>query len=338
MSTIFCVHNLSFLTAFQEETDVTIKEAHYIYTIYQERSFSRAAARLFMSQPALSTIVRRVEHELGIRIFDRSTIPLTLTESGKIFIEAARKIGDVDTDLTKRLNDMKTEKAGHLSIGGSSFFCSYVLSEKIGEFRQICPGVRIDLYESNIDILKQRISANELDLIMETAVYPEDGLHTSMVREEDIILGVPKHFSVNEDLAHARMTDQVIRYHSPALPPNERVSLAPFKDLPFIFLRSGNDLYRRGMEMCQKADFRPNVVIYLDQMLTAHNIASRGVGCLFLRSWMIPYLTGTDTLYYYAIDDTLARRPVYFAWKKDRYITRAMREFLKLNEVIVPEE
>ena len=68
---------------------MTIKEAHYIYTIYQEKSFSRAAARLFMSQPALSAIVRRVEREFGIRIFDRSTIPLTLTESGKVYYTSA---------------------------------------------------------------------------------------------------------------------------------------------------------------------------------------------------------------------------------------------------------
>lgn len=91
---------------------MTIKEVHYIYTICRERSFSKAAARLYMSQPALSTIVRRVERELGVRIFDRSTIPLTLTESGRIFIEAAQKIGDVDSDMMNRLQDIKMQQSG----------------------------------------------------------------------------------------------------------------------------------------------------------------------------------------------------------------------------------
>ncbi len=312
---------------------MTIKELHYIHMIYQEKSFSKAASRLYMSQPALSTIVRRVERELGIRIFDRSTIPLTLTESGRIFIEAARRIGDVDMDMMNQLSDMKTMHSGHLSIGGSSFFCSYVLSEKIGEFRKLFPGIRIDLYESNIDVLKERILANELDLIMETAVFPEDGMKTCKVREEDIILGVPKQFPVNGALAHARYTDLMIRRHQPELPPNPPVSLKYFESYPFIFLRRGNDLYSRGMEMCKNAGFRPNVVIYLDQMLTAHNIAAQGVGCVFLRSWMIPHLSGTDSLYYYAIDDALAVRHVYYAWKKGRYITKAMREFLQLSNV-----
>ncbi|MBQ7534001.1 MAG: LysR family transcriptional regulator [Stomatobaculum sp.] len=316
---------------------MTIKEVHYVYTIYRERSFSQAAARLYMSQPALSTIVRRVERELGVRIFDRSTIPLTLTESGRVFIEAAQKIGDVDSDMLNRLQDIKSQQSGHLSIGGSSFFCSYVLSEKIGEFRNLFPGIRIDLYESNIDILKERIIANELDLIMETAIFPEDGLNTCQVREEEIILGVPKRYEINETLQNCRLTDQMIRKSSPDLPDVERVSLEHFKDLPFIFLRSGNDLYHRGMEMCRNAGFRPNIAIYLDQMLTAHNIAARGNECLFLRSWMLPYLTSTDTLYYYLIDDSLSRRPVYFAWKKGKYITVAMREFLKLNGVDLPE-
>ena len=51
-----------------------------------------------------------------------------------------------------------------------------------------------------------------------------------------------------------------------------------------------------------------------------------------------PYLTDTDSLYYYLIDDSLSQRPVYFAWKKGKYITRAMREFLRLNNVELPEE
>ena len=317
---------------------MTIKKINYIYTICREKSFSKAAARLYMSQPALSTIVRRVERELGVRIFDRSTIPLTLTESGRIFIDAAQKIGDVDSDMMNRLQDIKMQQSGHLSIGGSSFFCSYVLSEKIGEFQKLYPGIRIDLYESNIDILKGRIFANELDLIMETAVFPEDGLSTCQVKEEEIILGVPRHFPVNDSLADFRLTDQMIRKNYPRLPDVERISLEHFKDLPFIFLRSGNDLYNRGLEMCRHAGFRPNIIIYLDQMLTAHNIAARGIGCLFLRSWMLPYLTETDSLYYYLINDSLSRRPVYFAWKKGKYITRAMREFLRLSGVMLPEE
>ena len=56
-----------------------LKEMHYIYTIYQERSFSKAAKKLFVSQPALSAVVKKAEKEVGEQIFDRSTLPFSVT-------------------------------------------------------------------------------------------------------------------------------------------------------------------------------------------------------------------------------------------------------------------
>ena len=62
--------------------------AKYVYEVYKEKSFSRAAKSLYVSQPALSSTVSRLEKELGFRIFDRATMPLTLTPQGRIYIEA----------------------------------------------------------------------------------------------------------------------------------------------------------------------------------------------------------------------------------------------------------
>ena len=64
----------------------------YIYTVYQEKSFSKAAAALFISQPSLSANVKRVENRIGYPIFDRSTKPLQLTEVGKHYIQAIEKV------------------------------------------------------------------------------------------------------------------------------------------------------------------------------------------------------------------------------------------------------
>ena len=64
----------------------------YVYTIYEEKSFSAAAKKLYMTQPALSAAVKKIEGELGLPIFDRSHSPLRLTDAGQAYIEAAEKI------------------------------------------------------------------------------------------------------------------------------------------------------------------------------------------------------------------------------------------------------
>ena len=62
-----------------------LKEMDYIYAVYEEKSFSRAAKKLFVSQPALSNMVKKAEKEIGAPIFDRSTIPLTVTPAGEYY-------------------------------------------------------------------------------------------------------------------------------------------------------------------------------------------------------------------------------------------------------------
>ena len=74
----------------------------YVYAVWQEKSFSAAARKLFVSQPALSASVRKVERELGLPIFNRSTTPLQLTDAGRAYIDAAERIFRIhagDTDM-----------------------------------------------------------------------------------------------------------------------------------------------------------------------------------------------------------------------------------------------
>ena len=69
-----------------------LQEMAYVYEVYRERSFSKAAKNLYISQPALSTYVKRVETQIGQKIFDRNVTPIELTEAGRAYINTAEKI------------------------------------------------------------------------------------------------------------------------------------------------------------------------------------------------------------------------------------------------------
>ena len=69
----------------------------YVYEIYKERSFSKAAQNLYISQPALSSAVSKYEKSLGFLIFDRSKNPLRLTSEGKIFLESIENIINIES-------------------------------------------------------------------------------------------------------------------------------------------------------------------------------------------------------------------------------------------------
>ena len=111
----------------------------YIYAVYEEKSFSKAAQKLYITQPALSTAVKKVETRLGRPIFDRSTSPIGLTPSGEIYIDAIEKLYDLEENTVNQLNNLNGLLTGRLNIGGSIFFSSYVLPSLLAEFSRRYP-------------------------------------------------------------------------------------------------------------------------------------------------------------------------------------------------------
>ena len=93
----------------------------YIYQVYKERSFSSAARSLYISQPALSAAVSRFEKEMGIKIFDRTKQPVSLTPQGIIYIDAIEEMMSAENTMQRRLRELSDMSYGSLSVGGSSF-------------------------------------------------------------------------------------------------------------------------------------------------------------------------------------------------------------------------
>lgn len=92
-----------------------MNELKYVYEVYQERSFSKAAKKLYITQPALSAMVKKAEMEIGQPIFDRSTIPLTLTDAGRYYIASAKKILFIQKNMTSYFQDLQHLQTGHLN-------------------------------------------------------------------------------------------------------------------------------------------------------------------------------------------------------------------------------
>ena len=94
----------------------------YIYEVYKERSFSKAAQNLYISQPSLSAAVKKIENRIGAPLFDRSTSPIRLTDCGREYIRCAEKIMDIQNEFENFINGQNELQTGQLSIGASNLF------------------------------------------------------------------------------------------------------------------------------------------------------------------------------------------------------------------------
>lgn len=302
----------------------------YVYEVYKEKSFSKAATNLYISQPSLSATVKKVESKIGAPLFDRSTNPVKLTECGEEYIKCVEKIIDIENDFSHYVNDLNDLATGYLVIGSGNFFSSYILPPLITRYMQKYPKVTVKLVESNTPRIGQRLSDGSLDLIMDNYDFDERMFKKSFCYEERLLFAARAEL-VKESLAweyalSARdiMENRHINEATPAVP------LACLAHLPFVLLRQGNDTRVRAEKMFAQSDISPQLVLKLDQLATAFHVACNGIGATLLSDTLIKKMPLNEEMVYFKIDSKYARRNTYFYYKKGKYVSRSMEELLKM--------
>ncbi len=124
---------------------MTSQQLEYIIALADEKSFSKASHKLYISQPALSQFVKNLESELNVQLFDRSTTPIKLTYAGELYVKSARKIQSIMTELNNELADLTILNIGELSIGTIPFRAASMLPKSIVAFRKKYPGITLIL-------------------------------------------------------------------------------------------------------------------------------------------------------------------------------------------------
>ena len=169
----------------------------YVYEVYKTRSFSRAAQNLYISQPSLSATIKKIENRIGTPLFDRSTTPIQLTECGKEYIRSMEKIMDIESGFENYLNDFNELKTGHIAIGGSNLYTSFVLPPLLTRFTQRFPAVNIRLEEADSAQLKKRLFAGSLDLVIDNSQLDPNVYQCHRYQSEHLLLAVPPCFASN---------------------------------------------------------------------------------------------------------------------------------------------
>ena len=103
------------------------QELEYVYEVYKSGSLSKAAEKLYITQPALSMAIKKIESSIGMTLFDRKVRPFQLTEAGWLYINAITRIKKIEAELTQRIGDINDLHTGHVRVGGSHYINGYIL-------------------------------------------------------------------------------------------------------------------------------------------------------------------------------------------------------------------
>lgn len=144
--------------------DLTIRDMEYIAAIAKEKSMTKAAAQLFVAQPALSQCVRKLEKELGITLFLRTVTGVCPTAEGECFLRFVEKTLAERTNFEKELVDLSQSEGGTIRLGFSGAQAAFVLPHFLTNFRVQHPSIELQLVEASSDTIEKGIEAGEIDV------------------------------------------------------------------------------------------------------------------------------------------------------------------------------
>ena len=142
------------------------RDFEYVLTIYQEKSLSKAAEKLYITQPALSIFLTRLETQLQTQLFERTKRGLVPTYAGQKYIEFARQSIALARSFDQELCEIQAERKGILRLGTSPHIGSIVLPEVLFSFQNRYPNIHLAITEGTSLTLEKLIDNNELDMAL----------------------------------------------------------------------------------------------------------------------------------------------------------------------------
>lgn len=295
--------------------------ASCVKTVAELRSISAAAEALGISQPALSTRIKKLEGELGAQVFDRSRTPIRITDAGRAYLETQEGIDALNRRLAQRISDMQGLKSGHLVVGGASLFNSTLLPEAVARFAEQYPGIQVSIVTDTVPGLTQAALSGALDLFVTPVPNDNLNLESEELLTERLLLCTPRDSKVAEKLPTAGSEGFA------------RISEAEFRTLakePFIMLDPTLQLGRKLKQLFELYKVEPAHPITVDQTSAGYALSMAGAGIGFIAETAMAKTPCDRRPALYLADEAICSRKLYIARLKNASRSRAEEEFARI--------
>jgi DNA-binding transcriptional LysR family regulator len=216
-----------------------IKHLQYFIEVANFNSFSRAADHLFITQPTISKMIKNLETELGVALFDRSRKQLILTDAGRIILEQAKLIDKAFKNLETELDNLTGLKKGHIRIGLPPIFDAHYFLKIVGSFHEKYPGITFQLVEDGSKKIEEDVGNNLLDVGVIVLPTKNDIFDYFSFMEEDL---------------------KLILHISHPLAEREEVNLAELANESLILFNKDFVLNDRIIYSCNSVGFNPHII------------------------------------------------------------------------------
>ena len=279
---------------------MTLSELKYIVALARERHFGRAAKVCYVSQPTLSVAVKKLEHKLGVVLFERRSGEVAVTPMGKQVVDQAQRVlqeAEVIEQLVSRKND---QLSSPLRIGAIPTVGPFLYPHLVRELARIAPDMPLVLDEQYTHVLINKLKHGELDLAIVTRPFTEQGVLTLPIYEESFTVLMPS----NHPLTSKR-----------------QLLLADVEKENVLLLEEGHCLRDQVLELCPGCINSP--VDTISSLETTFYMVASGLGVAIVPSSAAEKYSD-KLVVSRSIDDAVSSRVVALAWRRSFPRTEAL--------------
>ncbi len=294
---------------------MNLKQLKYVIVLANAGSFSKAASILGISQPSLSQYVKKIEEQLGVELFERSNGIVRITEAGRVYIDAGRKILDIEHSMKNKLLDISENKKGSLIIGTSPFRSASFMPEVAKEFKDKYPGINLVISEMETHDLFEAAEHGEFDICITNLPVDNRLFDYEEVLEEELVIAVKKGSSFDLKLS--------------ADCKNHTISNAKLlDDEDFVMIGENQLLQKTFDDMCSDFDIRPNTSVTVKSIQAQIEMVSCAMGAALVPEGIKKICP--DGVNYYRLDLGIPKRKLALVYKKDKHKSALMLDLIKI--------
>jgi len=298
----------------------TLQQLRILKAVATEKSFTKAAETLFISQPSLSKQIKILENRLGIILLNRENNKLSFTESGKVFLHYSERILALCEESCRALNDVKNGDRGNLTVGASQTIGTYLMPRVLALFAQHYPQINIKVQVDSTRIISKKVLNHEIDIAVVGGDVPEElkkNLEIEKFVEDELILIIPKS-------------------HPFALKKQKKINKDDLYHLNFITLNSTSTIRKFIDNILIQNDIETkqfNIVMQLNSIEGIKTAVSLGLGAAFVSSSAIEKEIELKTVEIINIENIRITRTLSIITNKDIYRSKALEFFH--NELLI---
>lgn len=174
---------------------------HYVMKIVECGSLTKASQALGISQPALSAGLTVLEKEVGFRILNRQTKPVSFTEEGRIYYEYINRIQVVTDDYQEQINNLRIQRDQNVIVGGPDAYTCSLVADSVIRLLKRKPGYRFGLRNASVDELLEMTARRQIHCFISTREDVPSSMNKELIRWERLLVCVPEDSPVNKKLA-----------------------------------------------------------------------------------------------------------------------------------------